>query len=442
MEFLIYIVAIFLAIISIFILRQRRSLLFLAYLTYCIFIVAPSYPIYHSSFLEYNFIPYFISMAIFQAILVFGLFIIKNNDIDVYQMSIDKNELNNSQIVISIAIMIITILYIGIGIREFGSFPLKSYFYGIRPLLFRMTFWRETLKNLPFGSLIRFIAKTGSLFIGIRLLVCRKKNIATIVLIISFIANALEGTKSSFIIWGIPLLLFYTFVKRVHVKQLFRLFFPIVIIIIGTVYLTTLENQSNAETAIRENLLPRIFIAPSKVSQMHYFFFKDSSHLYGATDNLILWLRGGPNKVFKSNALDYDNYVMRMYYYQFRNQAEIKYGGMNAPAFIYGWVDFGVFGVLLIAILSVISLSLIDNLIKKRYLSSIFIVMVFYFVIRFITSTNYLNAFFGIEGIGALLILDMLIGKETCLKGTPVMWLIFTIVLSLYLLGAVVSRLI
>jgi len=442
MEFLIYIVTIFIAVVSIFILRQRRSLLFLAYLTYCIFIVVPSYPVYYSSFLGYNYISYFISVGIFQVILVVGLFIIKHNDIDVHQISIDKNELNSSQILIAIAIIIITILYIGIGVRKFGSFPLTSYLYGIRPVLFRMTFWRETVKDLPLGSLIRFIAKTGSLFLGIKLLLCRQKKIATFVLIISFFANSLEGTKSSLIIWGLPLVLFYIFVKRAHKKKLFQLFFIIAIIMIGTVYLTTLETQSNAETAIRENLLPRIFIAPSKVSQTHYFFFKDSSHLYGATDNLILWLRGGPNKVFKSNALDYDNYVMRMYYYQYRNREEITYGGMNAPAFIYGWVDFGVFGVLLIAILSVISLSLIDNLIKKRYFSSIFVIIVIYFVINFITSTNYLSAFFGIESIGALVILDMLIGKETCLKGTPVMWLIFIIIPSLYLLGSVVSRLI
>ena len=438
MELLIYIVIIFIAIISIYIMRQRRSLLFLAYLTYCIFIVAPSYPIYHSSFLEYNFIPYFMSIAIFQAILVVGLFIINHNDIDVHQIPIDKNELNSSQILIAIAIIIITILYIGIGIREFGDFPLKEYFYGVSPISFRKIFWNETVKDLPFGSLIRFIAKIGSLFLGIRLLVCRKKKIATFVLIISFFANTLEGIKSSLIIWGLPLLLFYIFVKRVNTKRLFLL---IAIIMVGTVYLTTLETQSDAATAIRENLFPRIFITPSKVSQLHYFFFKDSSHLFGATDNLILWLRGGSNKVFKDNAVSYNNYIMRKYHYQFYDTI-IKYGNMSAPAFIYGWVDFGVLGVLFIAVLSVISLSLFDNLIKKRYFSSIFVIMVIYFVIIFITSTNYLNAFFGIEGIGALVILDMLIGKEACLKGTPVMWLIVTIVLSYYLLVALVSRLI
>jgi len=246
-----------------------------------------------------------------------------------------------------------------------------------------------------------------------------KRKIGFSLILISFLTFSLEGTKSSLLIWSIPMFIFYFFIKPINRKIIYSLG---IFVLVGTIWLSTVEAHLDFRVGFKEKLIDRIFLAPTLVSATHYYLTQDE-HFYGATNSIVMTIRGGETEVLRGKGLYFDNYVMRYYRTNILSESAGTYGSMNGPAFIYGWDDFGLVGVVFISVLLIGSLILLDKWLKEGYLSKVFLVMVFWLIIQVLTSDSYWNVFFGMEGITMLILLDLLLMKSRPLRATVTQWM-------------------
>lgn len=415
--------------------RSRRNLSWFSFLVFSLIVVIPSYPVYSALHNGIEFGGYFVAVLTYQSMLLIGV-AMSPSGLDWNGQAVFRRW-HVAEVTITLAVLLCAMLYIYIASKAYGGgYPLLEIIrMGGNPLSFRLHYWNEVLVNMPMASLLRFMAKTGTLYVGLRLLSTGHKRLALMVLLMALLTYLTEGTKGSLIAWGFPLLFFWAISKKAKALLLILLS---IILIVGTIGLGLLEANFDFGTALRDKILGRIFVVPVNVSMFHYSFFQDH-HLYGATNGIVMNLRGGPAVVLQSDALNYDNYITRETAFITTGQ-KITYGHMNAPAFIYGWVDFGLIGVMIIGILTAGSIFLLDKIVKQKRVSSAFIAIILYSIASMITSRNYWDSFFDAEGISFLLTLDIFLGRDNKNPNLTMVGISF-LGLSYYLLSFIVSHL-
>lgn len=418
-ELLLYTVALAFALTGLLVNTRLkiRNFSWIAFVSFFLFVVLPSYPVYHIAYLsgQYrtgDFSGYFASILLFEALLFLGLILSRR----AHYATIRQERSVGRQAFLAPLILVAAVAYLYLAITAYGgSLPIVDIAVrGANPVTFRIEFWRDVLPRIPMASLIRFLAKTGTVYLGLRFLACGAVRLGWIVIALSLLVVSIEGTKSSLLQWGVPLLFFGMMTKRFKVGAAVMLG---MLLVFGTVGLSLLEADHDIHLAIWEKTLARAFVVPVEVSMTHYELFRDQ-YLLGGTNPMVMQLQGGPERVLPAPALDYDNYVMRYTYYQ-RTGQEKTYGSMNAPSFIYGWVDFGLFGVVVIGVLTVLSMLALDILLRERCLSQAFLAISPMMIVVMITSRNFWDSILGPEGIGFLLALDSL-GRATRLSTTGV----------------------
>lgn len=416
--------------------RSRRNLSWFSFLVFSLIVVIPSYPVYRALHNGMGFGSYFVAVLTYQLMLLIGV-AVSPSGLD-WNNQVAFRRWHVVEISISLLVLLCAMLYIYIASSSYeGGYPLLEIILrGDNPLSFRLYYWNEVLVHMPMASLLRFMAKTGTLYIGLRLLSTGHKKLSLLVLLMALLTYLTEGTKGSLIAWGFPVLFFWVISRKAKASLLIVLS---IILIVGTIGLGLLEANFDFRTALWDKILGRIFVVPVNVSMFHYSFFRDH-HLYGATNGIVMNLRGGLAAVLQSPALNYDNYITRETALIMTGQ-KVIYGHMNAPAFIYGWVDFGLIGVMIIGILTAGSIFLLDKLVKQKRVSSAFTAVLLYSIVSMITSHNYWDSFFDAEGISFLLILDIFLGRDN--KGPNLTMIgISFLGVGYYLLSFIVSRLV
>lgn len=418
------------------VLRRRLGMTYLAFILFYCFVVVPSYPVYLSLRSGEPYTAYFLAILLYEMTLALAVRVGPSVALaePAPQVPLKWSAL---QVVVAAAIVVCTLYYIMLGMRSIGGISAW-----IRILLnpglavtFREIFWREIIPAIPMASLVRFAAKTGSTYLGLRLLDSRRAFLAVPVLALSLLSSALEATKSSLALWSIPLAVYLILGWRVKVSRLLPL---LLVVAVGTLWLGALESHMNYREALVDKLLKRVFVTPSEVSMFHYRLFR-GNHLWGATNGTIMALRGGSVAALGDESLDYDNYVMRRLSREIYGMDQ-TYGSANAPAFIYGFVDFGLAGVIVVGLITGAACLSLDDLLRRRTLSYAFISMCPLLLWIMLTSRNWLDSFVGPEGVGMLLGIELVIGARPA-KSTLAGWLWVLTTISYYGLAYIVGTL-
>ncbi len=437
MELFLYCLTIVVCAVGIPVAMHRKNMTSMYFLAYCVLVAVPAGIVYVMQSSAQSYVPYFVSILLHQITVLLGLWLNPYNNTLVDLSLPSRMPLRGAQKVIAVGIVGACALYIAIGIGAYGGhLPMLDFIkHGTFPVSYRLHMWREVLPSVPFSSLLRSMAKTGCLFLGLRYLSAGETAIGVGVLGLAFIAATLEGTKIGAGKWAIPIALYLLKVRKVSALKVL----PVGVIgIIGVLWASLLEANFDFEVAIVDKILRRVFLVPASVSIVHYDLTRDW-HVMGASSGLILALMGGSERVFGSASFEWDNYVAVQHWYESLGVSS-TYGRMNGPAFIYGWVDFGLVGVVIISVLCALSMFVIDKLAYHKRVSQHFMVIGVCQVVKLATSSSFLSGVLGIEGLAALLAFDMLLGHSDRLKGTHTMWVAVMACVVLYVLSGVVTR--
>ncbi len=409
MELLIYIFLCFSGVIACIITIKRITLLNILLWLVTMFIIMPSYISYFNNFYNNNFVGYFVSIGIYLFIILFFIYIERKIGIDNFytrQIKCDTREKSKSAIFafIEVTILFCVILYLWLGIKTFGSLPWLDWIYGSFAVNYRTDFWIGTLQNVKGATILRFLAKIGLLYLLINEidLGIQSKVKFTFLFILSILVFTIEGTKSSLLVLLLPLIIFLSFKSKKKYKKVVVLFF--LVITIGTLWFSYSEANRDIKSAIGDKIVNRVFMAPSDIALVHYYISKGNFRK-GKTNPII------NNIVYKKidigNAHYYNNFAMRWYRRNILHRAEGNYGSLNAPGFIYGWVNFGFIGLIFIVLFSCINVLFLDLMIYKNNLSLNFLSIAIWFIVIYVTSDDYFNVFWGLEGLFPLLLLDV-----------------------------------
>jgi hypothetical protein len=436
MEIVIYVISVLMFLSSLSTLyRKRYSLLAVCYCSFSLFVVIPSFPTYSRFYVTEDMGMYFISMLIFQSSILVALFLSRSGRHPAprfYYMRMAR--FSPVQQMVGIFITLTALVYLVVGARAYGGIlPLVDFIRtGSFPVYFRMTFWRVVLPSIPMSSVFRFVAKTGTAFLGLQLIDVGRKRLGGTVLMLALLTTTMEGTKVGFLLWALPIIVYL--LLNPNRPRLIVVLLGL-IAVAGTLWTALLEAGFDWQIALSEKLLARAFVGPAHVSQSHFLLANQfrqwhSSDLYAVG---ISRLKGARLPL---NALDWDNYVMRSVTLQ-RTGIIPTYGGMNAPGFIYGWVDYGLLGVIAVSVLSAYILWLMDDHIYKGTFSTVFCVSAVYQAIMLATSIRLSNSILGVEGVVGLLILDMCIGHDRAFIISRDMLLVVMAGLANYLIGGI-----
>ena len=436
MEVAVYIVSMALFVLSMpTVYRKRYSLLSVCYMSFCVFVLMPSLPVYLQCHANESMHMYFVSVMIFQASLLAALLrspLGSTPPSSFHDRCMDR--VTTVQPVVAVAIVLVALSYLVIGAVAYGgTLPLVDFMRtGSFPVLFRMTFWRSILPNIPLSSVLRFVAKAGTLHLGLRLVHTGRKRSGITVMMVALLTSTMEGTKAGFYLWALPIAAYVLLSPK---SSRWALLLLGLVTVSGTLWTALLEARFEWRVALIDKLLSRAFAGPAYVSQTHFLL----ANQLRQGDAYLMGISRLKEAALPLGALDWDNYVMRCATFQ-RAGYVPTYGGMNAPAFVYGWVDYGVLGVLVVSVLSACLLQAIDNHIHKGLLSKVFAVSAIPHVIMLATSIRFSNAMLGVEGLVGLLILDGCIGYRRTLTSTPGMWLLMLAGVANYVLGTLLAR--
>lgn len=380
---------------------------FLALLIFDLLIILPSYPTYVMNFKGINFTNYFLSLLILQ-ILLSGGFEVAYMSFGSKIKRIEKTEITidiNKYFLLASILGTIAFFYVIYGIKNFRSMEFVSF------LAFRMFLWRGALPDLPLGSLFRFLSKTGTLLVFATFLVLPieiKKRIPKLLIVFIFsaalFANILEMTKSAILKFLAPIIILMFIQSKNRRKKRKLVTIMILLTVSATILLGVLEAGGDLYTGITRKFLGRIILIPSYVSQVH-FFFTNNQFFYGKTNLLIAYLLGGPSKVYGLNAQDYDNYIYKLEYKRIAGVYS-TFGTLNAPFFIYGWVNFGFLGIIVESLFVIVVLIYLESLVIKEVITLPVFAILVYKIATLVTGANLWDWFFGIESVGGILLLN------------------------------------
>lgn len=320
-------------------------------------------------------------------------------------------------------IAVVSVFYLILALVEFykftGSFNIP-FLYALQNkfniVLFREYFWRLALPRIPASSFIRYFAKYGSLITAFVFFEQGKKFHFLVFLFLALMTFSIEGTKSSLMAIGVPLVLFVWF-KRDSIGKVNKYIFTVVgiTLIIGTIFFSYVEAGGDWKYALLQKTIYRIFLVPDYVAFNHYrYHITLGKFLWGATNRIVLALKGGSDNVFGMHVLDYDNLIFNLAYRGFNAVVTVPImGSFNGPFFIYGYVNFGYIGVILWSLIFVIINRFVENLLKSSTHFYAFYSVFLWQVIMLITSQNLLDFLFGMEGLFPFLLIFYIFSSKS-----------------------------
>ena len=248
-ELLLYCIILVMCGVGIPVAVYRKSITSVYFLAYCVFVAVPTGIVYVIRSPVQNYVPYFASVLIHQITLLLVLWISPYGD-TLKDLSLPHRvPLSSVQKAMALVIVGAGVLYAVIGIRAYGgSLPILDFVrHGTSPVGYRLHMWREVLPSIPFSSLLRSMAKTGCLFVGLRFLSAGKTASGIGILGLAFVTATMEGTKAGAIHWAIPIVLYLLGVQRVPALKVL----PVIMIgRVGMLWASLLEARFDFRVAV------------------------------------------------------------------------------------------------------------------------------------------------------------------------------------------------